>query len=384
MSNMDTHTENSPARVEWTGSWEEFPERSYSEKQLSREWWHHPEHKRVREDKGVTALEAALARQQWGEDGDSTMALRSAVYKFGDRTPRKDYAPIIAKAFSDPKFPLSARDLWGEQWMVGKFLYSAMGDDPGSKQLFSTIANHWPDLLVICGRSHGGEELFKHPLRGLVKQHRIELAAELMDKIPASDWLSTGEDHYERRRLWRERDFWFNDDPTWILAVANHYPHLMSVDPKKGIGPIEQAAKDHLPRILKALIEHGLKADPEKNFGMELIHWACFGVSEKKWVGGGNGGHVSKSRDEIQTNIEGYRKTLETMVELGLDISLPVAKVVTKGMRRAQNMPKPGMTATDYLNSQGFSQESAIALEQINLMVNTAQAPKSTRRAARL
>lgn len=351
---MDT-TENSTVPV-WTGQWRPAAWEGLDApaKLERRQWFANPTHKQVRTDTDDTLLRAHMGASQWAADGDGMMALRAAALRAGEG--RADYALALAQALETGSLPIDVLDLWAEDWMLGKWVAGVVDHlrQPEHERLARALIEHWPWVFVQAGRGAHGQNQWRHPLLSLLKQERQDLAGTLIERIAPGDWMSAGEDYYQTRRWWRESRYWLKDDPTWVLRVAQAWPGLLTINADTGMGPLEQAARDHTPRVLEALHGLGLRSDPTRSFGLSLPHWAAFGVSEDRWDAQA-GQAYPKTPEQLQKDIAAFGLLLRAMKELGIDVDAKVESVDTRGLKRARHMPKPKQDVRSYLQSRKFA-----------------------------
>ena len=368
---FDTQQQAEPKRI-WTGAWGTAPwnDVGSEERGLRRAWFHHAAHKAVRARSNGPEQMQKYLQEAASNPEDALMALRAGAF-MAPESP--SHALVLNQALEGGLADGSNPDLWAEGWMLGKFVSSLLHSQAQAeqRQLAKTLVRRWPWALVQAGRM--ADAPWKHPLYSLVRGGQRDLAMELSARIPTDDWIAT-DTGGRNNRSWIRVGGWNGDDAAWPLHLLNVAPALMQIDRESGMGPLELAARNHKPAMLEALWQHGLRPDPGQSFGLSLAHWAAFGVSEEEWNPKTNSA-TPLTDDEVSQRIDGLQFTLEKLVALGDDISAPVLKVDTTGLRRARGMPKPKDTPMGYLAGRKFRVATMTQIERIQLEIATPAAP---------
>lgn len=309
-------------------------------------WWYSKDYqsayKAVVPDKWESLWAADGA---WDDpQGPATMALRAILY----RVYKNDAKAIesLTRALQDGTIPERPMDLWKEAWARNGFIRSLAYSDHGTIEnaLFEAVLDRWPWAVEWMQAAPGQQSLPQI----LVRKGKYGQADRLMDSVPFEHYFphyETREGFYDVCRLWRDRDHWFKQDPSWLMRVAKWAPQILSPHPATGLGPLEQACRDHLPELVGKLLDAGLIPDPEKSFGLNLTHWAVVGLSEFSWDHK-SGQWVDKSPEEIEKSALACGKMLAFLIDRGFSAHDPVVKMKpVKGRRRPPRLPKHPETA---------------------------------------
>ena len=349
-------------------------------------WWGKPLHRRIRAATEATEWETIWEQSaDWSENSDAFLALRAVVTK---SSMGSDLHTIsLAKSLRENKIPDGMNDVWAEGWMRQKQIGNLCKSRPDTpaRELFDAMLLRWPAVFVWTGQQH---QDFRHPLATAACSGQIDNALAMMKRIPPADWLSW-DGSYESRAIWRDKGHWFAQDAAWILSLIAYDPRVTMVDPKTGLGPIEQAARDHLPDIVSALIEKGVHPNPASSFGQKLMHWAVSGMSEQKWNHAAQA-YFPKTPQEIEISAVACGRALGILSNIGFSMEDVVDDVPRiPGVRRRRGLPKVGVSATQMLRDRvekGELKDTTIARIQQAFMISvtpkiaTAVAPSRSSR----
>jgi hypothetical protein len=387
-------TETTQQQPSWPNHWGEdpFTARGYSPK--AERWWEDPVHKQVRMAKSASEWEHLWGTDAKWEDpkegySEALSALRAVQYKISQGS--EEHIKSLTRALTTGVVPAAPLDLWKERWMREKFVEGLMAGREGTPLggLASAVLTHWPWAIVWTGQS---KQDYQHPLARAVRAGNEALASRLFNEIKPEDWLdwtgSSRDTYFNLRGIWRDRHHWFAQDSSWIKQVVEHDPRLLAPHPMTGLGPLEQAARDNLPEMLRQLLEHGWTPEPEKSFGLTLSHWAINGLSEEKW-NSRSATKEPKTAAEIEDSAERCGQTLSVLQEFGYGMHDPVIKATKIDGVRRPVLPKPKTTAAEMLvvmrEKEKLRPETLAMLEQANLLASTPKsAPPVAGRRARL
>ncbi len=360
----------------WTGQWgkalwEIDPEdrHSYEKRQERKNWFNQPVYLAIRKATDTSVLHKILSESDLSDPtSDSMMACRAAAYCIGNSDPQ--YIQIFSQLLKTKQLTPSNIDLWAEDWMVKKWLSNIILESKNDSQsselygeLFETILEHTPSLLVHVGRSIPESENWKHPLISIVNLGDLDLLEKVLKKIPITDWFSLNGKQFEKRKIWRDKTYWHQDNPELALLVLSHAPRSTDIDFATGVGLLEQAARDHKPNILKALHEAGLAPNPRISFGLNLQHWAAYSIAEVKFDSTTRQ-DKPMSEEEIDAKIVSFAQTLKALKELGYDPDEKVCGVDLQGRRRTRYMPTSGLSVHTYFKRRKFSERTIAKIEE--------------------
>lgn len=388
---QDTGLFNSPLMKRWG----EDPIQEFGHSQQADWWWAHPLHKKVRSATSPEEWESYLTQNpKWNEElrnkndkdpSEALIVLRALQYRINGGS--EVHTKSFTQALLDGVLPEQPLDLWKEGWMRAKFAEQLVQSPPGSAiyELAGVAIDKWPWLFAWSAQS---AQDYRHPVVRAVRAGNTELAEQLLLKLPAQEWMNVPggkEDYYSFRGLWRDRKFWFQQDPAWVEKLVSIAPVFGEPHPATGLGPLEQAARDNLPELLRALLKNGWRPNPEKSFGLTLSHWAINGLSEEKW-NSRSGKSEPKTPEEIEDSAQRCGQTLAVLAEFGFGLHDPVIKVEKVAGQRRPRLPKPKATATTMLEEmcakERLKPSTLAILQQSNMLAATpppASVPRATR-----
>lgn len=363
--------------------WGEDPIKREDHMDASPFWWNHPVHKAVRKSTQPQDWEQYWSKDaNWSEKkdtfSDALMALRAVVYMAAQGS--SEHVQSLTRCLNEgviPEFPL---DLWKERWMREKCVETLAQNkfNEDLRALSVAMVKRWPWAFAWASEDAVGGVSYRHPVARAVRAGNHELATKMMEIVPPEDWVDwagTGrETYYGMRGIWRDQTHWFKHDISWVNTLVKIDPRVASPHFATGLGPLEQAARDNLPDLLRQFLVQGWKPDPERSFGLTLSHWAVNGLSEEKW------NSTSKQKDpktpeEIEDNAARCGQTLAVLAEFGYGMHDPVIKAPkVEGIRRPR-LPKPNVTAAQMLldmeAKEMLKPETLAMLEQANMLATS-------------
>lgn len=364
----------------FTQKWGPDPLKSDERGDSSSFWWNMPIHKAVRKSTNPEDWEQYWSKDaDWSESkdtlSDALIALRAVVFMASQGS--SEHIQSLTRCLDEGVIPDRPLDLWKESWMREKYVDALTQNkySEDSRRLSLAIVERWPWVFAWTSESAIGELGYRHPVARAVRAGNHELAAKIMEIIPPHDWIDWQgrgrETYYAMRGIWRDQTHWFNNDISWINALVKIDPRVSKPHFATGLGPLEQAARDNLPELLRQFLAQGWKPDPEVSFGLTLSHWAINGLSEEKW-NSKSGQKDPKTPEEIEDNASRCGQTLAVLAEFGYSMHDPVIKAQkVEGVRRPR-LPKPKTTATQMLldmqEKNMLKSETLAMLEQANML----------------
>lgn len=351
---METDQNNATdclVQSEWPSPWGADPTRSWSYSDASPDLYHHKEAIKARKAKEVDQVVDVWRRaSSWERTSDHEnngpiAVLESALYLATKE--KSQYIEALLVGFDEGLFPSEPIDAWKERWMregFVRFLCEAPPDSPQGR-LANLVLDRWPWAFAWAGQENVN---FRHPLATSVRRGNYAFAEKMMDAIPASAWLDW-DVYYDTVGIWKDRQFWAEQDPSWVLKLCEYDPRLKAIDPKTGYGVLETAARDHRPEMVARLLENGLSPDPLQSFGLTLSHWALHKSIEQSWDRDRRQ-YVEKPAHRVEADALRCGRTLGILANLGFPMDAPALKAPkVPGVRRPAKLPKPPETASGYL-----------------------------------
>ena len=385
---MDQNEPTSP-QIDWPNHWglDPFKDRNYDSSSKAGHWWNQPTHKKVRMGKDASEWEALWGPDaQWVEPkegySEALNALRGVQYKISQDS--EEHVRSLTRALSTGLVPPTAPDMWKDLWMRDQFADKLVQSRPDTpmRELADAAISHWPWLFAWTGQAN---QNYKHPVARAVRAGNKDMAIRLLTEINPEDyidWPGANKDvYFGLRGIWRDSRHWFVQDSSWVKQIVELDPRMLTPHFATGLGPLEQAARDNLPELLRQLLAYGWKPDPEKSFGLTLSHWVINGLSEEKWNAKSQS-KEPKTPEEIEDSAERCGQTLSVLQEFGYGMHDPVLKVEKIPGIRRPILPKPKTTAAQMLvemcEKQKLRPETLAMLEQANMLASTPKPAPST------